>query len=84
MGSQLTHVVYDVLRVGGRDLRALRFASVRAELERVIPDKGALMQRSLLVRCRGAELTQEVVSLALEGISKRYAAPYPAGRTRDW
>jgi bifunctional non-homologous end joining protein LigD len=84
-GAQLTYVVFDVLFFEGRDLRGERFVDRRAVLEQVVPERGCLLQRSLVYQGSGEELFRRVSALGLEGIvSKRAAASYPAGPTRDW
>lgn len=83
--AQLTYVVFDVLFLEGRDLRAHPFVERRTALEQLVPERGNLLQRSLVYRGRGEELFRRVCALGLEGIvSKRAAAPYPSGPTRDW
>lgn len=84
-GAQLTYVVFDVLFVDGQDVRPQCFVDRRAFVEQLVPARGSLLQRSLVYTGSGAELLRRVTSLGLEGIvSKRLAAPYPSGSTRDW
>jgi bifunctional non-homologous end joining protein LigD len=83
--AQLTYVVFDVLFLDGEDLRPRPLVERRARLEQLVPERGSLVQRSLVYRGSGAELFRRVSELGLEGIvCKRAASPYPAGVTRDW
>jgi bifunctional non-homologous end joining protein LigD len=85
VAAQLTYVVFDVLFLEGRDLRRDALVARRERLERLVPERGSLVQRSLVYSGDGAELLRRVVTLGLEGIvSKRAGAGYPSGQTRDW
>jgi bifunctional non-homologous end joining protein LigD len=83
--AQLTYVVFDVLFLEGRDLRSDPLRARRAQLEQLVPERGSLVQRSLVYTGDGTELLRRVIALGLEGIvSKRAGAGYPAGPTREW
>jgi bifunctional non-homologous end joining protein LigD len=87
VADRVAYIVFDVLRVGARDLRERRLADRRAELERVFGKASSPVLRiSTQARGDGRELYQEALSRGWEGvIAKHVDSTYKSGkRTPDW
>jgi bifunctional non-homologous end joining protein LigD len=79
-----TLFLFDVLSRGRRDLRSLPLLE-RKEILRALLPATPVVQYVDHVVGEGVALFEEARSLGLEGIvGKRAAAPYVAGRSRDW
>ncbi|HVY61912.1 MAG TPA: DNA ligase D, partial [Planctomycetota bacterium] len=79
-----TYFAFDLLAVGGRDLRGLPLEARKALLRRAVPPAGPLRFADH-VEARGADMLAAVKGLGLEGIvAKKAAGPYRAGRSPDW
>jgi bifunctional non-homologous end joining protein LigD len=76
---------FDLLMVGGEDLRHLPFAKRKAALRRLLKaDRGGI-QYVEHADGHGDRLFEAVCKLGLEGIvSKKLDAPYRSGRSRTW
>ena len=76
---------FDLLMVGGDDLRHLPFAKRKAALRRLLKaDRGGI-QYVEHADGHGDRLFEAVCKLGLEGIvSKKLDAPYRSGRSRTW
>ncbi|HYG69205.1 MAG TPA: DNA ligase, partial [Anaeromyxobacteraceae bacterium] len=76
--------VFDVLGLGGLDLRPLALRDRKRILERLVPKLGPIRYADHL-EGRGADLFGEVASRGLPGVvAKRAAAPYRSGPSPDW
>jgi bifunctional non-homologous end joining protein LigD len=79
-----TYFAFDLLALGGLDVRGLALADRKRLLERVAPALGAVRYADH-VEARGDDLWREVVARGLEGlVAKRADAPYRAGRSPAW
>jgi bifunctional non-homologous end joining protein LigD len=77
-------MAFDLLALGGFDLRPLPLGVRKTLLERLLPPAGPLAYVEHIVD-RGAEMFAHVVALGLEGVvGKRADAPYRAGRSPLW
>jgi bifunctional non-homologous end joining protein LigD len=75
---------FDLLALGGHDLRPLPLLARKALLARVLPRLGPVRYADHL-ETRGEELLREVAARGLEGIvAKRADAPYRPGRSPAW
>ncbi|MHB8420436.1 MAG: DNA ligase D [Myxococcales bacterium] len=82
--SPATYFAFDLLALGGLDLRPLPLLERKRFLKRILPPAGPLRYVDH-VEEKGAELYAEVASRGLEGVvAKRSDAPYRSGRSRDW
>lgn len=87
--SELVDYVFDVLFLGGEDIRALplieRKARLRAALGPAARKPKARVRYTEHVVGRGEEFFAEACKLGLEGmIAKRADRPYRAGRSPEW
>jgi bifunctional non-homologous end joining protein LigD len=83
--GQLVYYVFDCLFVAGEDARQLPLSRRKQLLAEVLPRDSAVLRRTRHLRGSGAELLQRACELGFEGIiAKRAAAPYRAGRAKDW
>ncbi|WP_242356991.1 non-homologous end-joining DNA ligase [Anaeromyxobacter sp. SG64] len=79
-----TFFVFDLLALGGLDVRALPLAERKRLLASVVPQLGPVRYAEH-VEGRGEELRREVSARGLAGIvAKRADAPYRAGRSAAW
>ena len=85
ISTPATFFVFDLLAIGGLDLRARPLSERRAWLERLIPTVGVL-RRTDAVPERGEALYAAASRLGLEGImAKKLDAPYLSGkRSPTW
>jgi bifunctional non-homologous end joining protein LigD len=82
--SPATLFAFDLLAVGGRDLRALPLRERKRLLAEVAPRLGPV-QLAEHVDARGKALFREVEARGLEGImAKRGDSPYRSGRSSSW
>ena len=82
--SPATLFAFDLLWLGGRDLRALPLRERKRLLSEVVPRLGPLRYAEHL-EARGRALFREVEARGLEGVvAKRADSPYRAGRSDDW
>lgn len=82
--SPATLFAFDLLAVGGRDLRGLPLIERKRLLAEVAPRLGPV-QLAEHVEARGRALYREVEARGLEGImAKRGDAPYRSGRSPAW
>jgi bifunctional non-homologous end joining protein LigD len=84
--AKLIYFVFDLLFIGGEDLRALPLAQRKQRLRKLLPDK-----RSGNIRyvdhfaAKADAVLASACRMALEGIvSKRIDAPYASGRVGAW
>jgi bifunctional non-homologous end joining protein LigD len=83
-GLRATLFAFDLLALGGHDLRPLPLRQRKALLREVLPRRGAIRYVDHVER-EGLRLYDEVRKLDLEGmVAKRADAPYSAGRSPDW
>ncbi len=83
--DQLIYFVFDCLFAAGEDLRAQPLTARQEALACIVPQDGPALRRSRHLRGSGAELLTRACELGFEGIiAKRAAAPYRAGRGKDW
>ncbi len=84
----VVYLVFDVLAIGGHDLRSLHLDARREILKRVVPGSGVLRALDHLDGpAAGDALLEFCRARQLEGIvAKRVDSPYRAGpkRTADW
>ncbi len=79
-----TLFAFDLLALGGLDLRPLPLRDRKRLLAMVVPRLGALRYADH-VEGRGEELLREVEARGLPGVVvKRADSPYAAGRSPDW
>ncbi|MEN6559774.1 MAG: DNA ligase D [Acidobacteriota bacterium] len=83
--GRLRYYVFDILQVGGRDLRPLSLERRRQVLTRFLP-ASPVVRLSDAVEARGRDFFRAAAAIGLEGIvAKDLAAPYrPGERTRSW
>jgi bifunctional non-homologous end joining protein LigD len=76
---------FDLLMVGGEDLRHLPFAKRKAALRKLLKADRAGIQYVEHTEGDGAKLFKAVCKLGLEGIvSKKLDAPYKSGPSKTW
>ena len=79
-----TYYAFDLLAIGGVDLRALPLLERKALLRDVLPTVGPIRYSDHIPE-RGEDLMAQVEALGPEGIvAKRCDSPYQAGRSRAW
>jgi bifunctional non-homologous end joining protein LigD len=79
-----TYFVFDLLELGGYDLRGLPLRQRKDYLAQVIPARGPV-RYSEHIEQRGTEMFQQVQKMGLEGVmAKKASAPYRAGRSDHW
>lgn len=82
--TPVTAMVFDALRVRGRDVRSLGLLRRKALLRPLLPMHGPLRYVDH-VRDRGREFLALAAAHDLEGIvAKKASSPYVAGRAREW
>ena len=85
-GKEVQLCAFDVLAIGGEDLRALPLSMRKPNLERLLrgrPD--GIFVNPFEVGAIGPDLFRAACSHGLEGlISKRSDSRYRAGRSKDW
>lgn len=83
--GRLRYYVFDILQIGGRDLRPLPLGRRRELLAKVLPVSEAV-RMSDAVEARGRDFFRAAAAQGLEGIvAKDLAASYsPGRRTRAW
>lgn len=81
---RVTYLVFDLLWLGGQDLRALPLRDRRALLEQAL-DTDATVRLSEVLEGDVGELLDEARAQGWEGlIAKRAASTYQGRRSRDW
>lgn len=81
----LVAMVFDVLALDGRDLRAQPLSQRRTALERLLRTAPAPLHRVSAIEGDGEAVAAAACAQGLEGIvSKRLDAPYTAGRNTHW
>ena len=77
---------FDVLAIGGEDLRALPLSMRKTNLERLLrgrPD--GIFVNPFEIGAIGPDLFRAACNMGLEGlVSKRSDRPYRGGRSKDW
>jgi bifunctional non-homologous end joining protein LigD len=77
---------FDVLAIGGDDLRDLPLSMRKADLDRLLrgrPD--GIFVNPFEIGAIGPDLFRAACSMGLEGlVSKRSDRPYRGGRSKDW
>jgi len=87
--AELVYYAFDLLFLDGADRRAQPLVERKRALDALLKEAPASVRKVLRasehVVGRGAEFFRTACGLGVEGIvSKRAAAPYRAGRGRDW
>ena len=83
--DDIVYFVFDLLFLDGRDLRGESLERRKAMLRALIGEEESVIRYSDHQVSNGPPLFESACRMGLEGIvSKRLAAPYPLGRTRDW
>jgi bifunctional non-homologous end joining protein LigD len=84
--ARLFYFAFDLLELGGRDLRSLPLQERKAELQRLLAKADSRRIRyAEHISGNGPGFYQEACRIGLEGIvSKRRDARYRPGRNRDW
>jgi len=84
--AKLTYFVFDLLFLGGEDLRSLPLAERKQRLRRLLPDKRAALIRYVdHFAAKADAVLASACRMSLEGIvSKRLDAPYVSGRVGAW
>ena len=84
--AKLIYFVFDLLFVGGEDLRPLSLAQRKQRLRKLLPDKGPGNIRYVdHFEAKADAVLASACRMALEGIvSKRIDARYESGRTGAW
>jgi bifunctional non-homologous end joining protein LigD len=84
-GARLRFWIFDVLFLGGADVRSRSLLARKSLLKKALKQARDPLRYSDHIVGRGEAFLARACSLGLEGIiSKRAAAPYSAGRGRDW
>ena len=84
MERPATFFAFDLLSVGGLDVRPLPLAERKRLLERIVPKLGPVRYADH-VEAHGKDLFREVRARGLEGIvAKRADSPYRSGRSAAW
>jgi bifunctional non-homologous end joining protein LigD len=79
-----TYFVFDLLAMGGHDLRGLPLVERKALLRRLLPAVGPIRYADH-VEGLGAALYEQVLARGLEGVvAKRADSPYKGARSKDW
>ena len=79
-----TLYLFDLLAIGGHDLRGLPLLERKRLLAKLLPPLGTVRLADH-VETEGEDLFAEVRRQGLEGVmAKRAAAPYKGGRSDDW
>ena len=77
---------FDVLAIGGEDLRALPLSMRKTNLDRLLrgrPD--GIFVNPFEIGAIGPDLFRAACNMGLEGlVSKRSDRPYRGGRSKDW
>jgi len=82
--APVTYVVFDLLSIGGHDLRALPLLERKAVLAAIVPKLGPL-KYSEHIAGQGEALLAAVVARGLEGVvGKKANSPYRSTRSKDW
>ena len=85
-GAEVQLCAFDVLVIGGDDLRALPLSFRKANLDRLLrgrPD--GIFVNPFEVGAIGPELFRAACNMGLEGlVSKRSDRPYRGGKSKDW
>jgi bifunctional non-homologous end joining protein LigD len=82
--APVTYMVFDVLSVGGHDLRNLPLVERKAVLKALMPALGPLRFCDHIVG-QGEAFLAAVVARGLEGVvAKKANSPYRSTRSRDW
>jgi bifunctional non-homologous end joining protein LigD len=81
----VAYFAFDLLSIGGRDIRALPFTDRKKALRKLVKTTvGRVCRVDYTVEDR-SDFYQSVLALKLEGVvAKRLDAPYTAGRSTDW
>ena len=79
-----TYYAFDLLALGGADLRGLPLVERKALLREVIPEVGPIRYSDHYAE-QGEALMEQVERMGLEGIvAKRADSPYASGRAKSW
>jgi bifunctional non-homologous end joining protein LigD len=82
--APVTYVVFDVLSVGGHDLRGQPLVERKAVLKALLPTLGPLRYSDHIVG-QGEAFLAAVVARGLEGVvAKKANSPYRSTRSKDW
>lgn len=83
--SRLVFIVFDLMMIDGKDIRAETTLERRERLQILLDDAPGSIQFSEAIQGGGRAFYEAADAMGLEGIvSKRAAAAYVSGRTRAW
>jgi bifunctional non-homologous end joining protein LigD len=78
------YVAFDLMQIGGKDIRQHRIEDRRAELQRIVKGADAIVF-SESIAGEGGLVFKKACEMGLEGIvSKRVGSIYWSGRARNW
>lgn len=81
----LSYVAFDVLWVGGRDVRSQTIEQRRGLLDELLPSPESPIARSTAIEGDPAQLLDVACQNGFEGlVGKRVGSPYRPGRGLDW
>jgi bifunctional non-homologous end joining protein LigD len=81
----IAYYAFDILAVGGNDLRKLPFVERKKALEKLVDATVGRVCRVDYVIDQGREFFESVLAMNLEGVvAKRLDAPYSGGRSPAW
>ena len=84
LATPVTYIVFDLLAVGGFDLRGLPLLVRKAFLQQLIPEVGPLRYGDHIPE-HGEAMLQQVVARGLEGVvAKKADSLYKAKRSSEW
>ena len=85
-GAEVQLCAFDVLAIGGEDVRALPLSMRKTSLDRLLrgrPD--GIFVNPFEVGAIGPDLFRAACNMGLEGlVSKRSDRPYRGGKSKDW
>ena len=83
-GACASYVAFDLLRLGGKDIRREPIEDRRAELERIVRGADAILF-SESIAAKGELVFAKACALGCEGVvSNRIGSAYRSGGCRDW
>ncbi|MDX2086248.1 MAG: DNA ligase D [Kofleriaceae bacterium] len=84
LASPVTFIVFDLLAIGGHDLRNLPLLVRKSLLQRILPTVGPLRYAEHIPQ-HGEALLAQVVARGLEGVvAKKASSVYKSKRSPDW
>lgn len=84
-GGSLTYIIFDILAMGGRDLRESPLVYRKEELEKLMKETPANLYYGRYVKDKGEESFEAACSAGMEGIvGKKFDSIYSGTRNGDW